>query len=139
MNKQLSSKIDLECCQKKNNLCKDCLVLLIQNSCPFCRAPLQRKHGRRPRSYSDSVTIISSITHHVDLDDIDVYDNVHFYYARIFRKRRDRLLKLKQREENQQKYSKKDEENIDKCHSVLSKTKKKQLIKNEINDELSEI
>ena len=64
---------------------------------------------------------------------------MHFYYARIFRKRRDRLLKLKQREENQQKYSKKDEENIDKCHSVLSKTKKKQLIKNEINDELSEI
>lgn len=90
----------LTCC-KNNNICMDCRELLIIDNCPFCRTALSNSYSNRTRSNSvtidyNSTMIVSFLDEHIDdysFDDIT-------YYSKIYRRKRLRMLKIRERNLN---------------------------------------
>lgn len=94
---------DLKCC-KNNSICLQCENLLLEEKCPFCRSSIVLSSSYKKRNRSNSYTeypfnsepneMISFIDTHLEsFDDIT-------YYSRIYRRKRIRMLKLRERHEN---------------------------------------
>lgn len=122
-NKTCSSFLKLSCC-KNNYLCVSCATKLQKPQCPFCLSEMNQIGRRRTRSASISETPISFMDVHIEsFDDIT-------YYSKIYRKKRSRMLKLREREQD----------NIENLYWERKKKKQsRQRRKSEIRREILEI
>ena len=86
--KQKKESYSLSCC-RNNTICNQCISKMILSTCPFCRQqlPLVKEKDNEPISFLDE---------HIDMDEICCLNNISKnYYSRLYRKRRTRMLKLK--------------------------------------------
>ena len=84
----------LECC-KNNNVCRQCIELLTNPLCPYCRAHIPSLSGKRLAvSYQDTTISSPRVYQPFQLDPMDdIYTD-----SRILRRQMKRLRKLQERE-----------------------------------------
>jgi hypothetical protein len=98
---------DIMCC-RNNFICKECHNLLRHRECPFCRQEYKEqdqgknKSINRRRSHSIHIEPISTLDYDIDMESFDDILTTN-YYSRIYRRKRKRILKLREQESNRKK------------------------------------
>jgi len=109
----------LQCCN--NQMCRDCLDLLVNSRCPFCRREIPELQNRVPRSLPNAAQTIESPL-------FFLYDDI-FTESRIYRKYLKRMRKLEQRERDREQ-----NKNLSQAYKN-SKASHRAEIQNQINEE----
>lgn len=101
---------DILCC-KNNFMCKACHKKLNCNECPYCRQEYEgedaaTKTSRRNRRRSNTISTTSSTSvdsfSFLDLSSFESFDDISTtaFYSRIYRRKRNRIIKMREQEEN---------------------------------------
>lgn len=99
--------VSLPCCKNLNFLCHSCSIQLKNPICPFCRSSLDYL-DLEIREDETSLYEMDSFDYNIINTEINTDTNLLYFFddsainssSRIYRKRRNRILKLQQREEN---------------------------------------